>query len=502
MNNDKRIYICIDLKSFYASVECVERGLNPLNTNLVVADESRTDKTVCLAVTPSLKQYGIGGRARLFEVKQEVKRINNERKKLIKGDFVNKSYFDSELKNNPNLELDFLIAVPRMRYYMKYSTNIYQIYLKYLSPDDIYVYSIDEVFCDVTNYLKMYKMTPKELVTMMIKDVYETTGITATAGIGTNMYLAKIAMDIVAKHTKANEQGVRIASLDEMSYRKKLWNHTPLTDFWRIGHGIANRLNMIGIHTMGDLARMSLKQENLLYDIFGINAELLIDHAWGYEPCSMKDVKSYVPLNTSLSSGQVLHEPYDYEKTKLIVMEMTELLTLEMVEKHYVTDLVSLSIGYDIDNLNNEKIMAAYQGEITLDYYGRKTPKSAHGSIRLDHKTSSTKLITKEVMKLFKQIVNPLLLCRRVNIGVANLEKEENVKNQPIIKQYSLFDDIKTQRKKDEDNLKDEKKEKNLQKTILDIKNKYGKNAIIKGMNLMEGGTTIDRNNQVGGHKG
>ena len=498
----KRIYACIDLKSFYASVECVERHLDPLTTNLVVADSSRTDKTVCLAVTPSLKQYGIGGRARLYEIKQKVKLINIERKKYIKTKFKGKSYNDIELKSNHNLELDFIVATPRMKYYMNYSTRIYQIYLKFLAPEDIYVYSIDEVFCDITNYLKMYNKKPSELITMIIKQVYDETGITATAGIGTNMYLAKIAMDIVAKHSKPNKFGVRIALLDEMAYRKKLWNHKPLTDFWRVGKGIASKLEKNNMHTMGDIALMSVNNENLLYKLFGINAELLIDHAWGWEPCTIKDVKSYKPMKNSLSSGQVLHEPYDYEKTKLIVREMIELLTLDMVSKHYVTDQIVLTIGYDISNLTNSKVSSLYNGEVVTDYYGREVPKHSHGTVRLNHKTSSTKIISTELMKLYERIINPLLLTRRINISVCNLEYESKLNDNKIYHQFDLFSNEEEINKNYEIELKKEKEEKNVQKAILEIKNKYGKNSILKGMNLMEGGTTIERNEQVGGHKG
>ena len=497
-----RIYMCIDLKSFYASVECVERGLDPLTTNLVVADESRTDKTVCLAVTPSLKQYGIGGRARLYEVKQTVNKINRERKNIIKSKFIDKSYNDTDLKNNNKLELDFIVAPPRMKYYMKYSTRIYEIYLKYLAPEDILVYSIDEVFCDITNYLNMYKMTSRELVTTIIKDVYDTTGITATAGIGTNMYLAKIAMDIVAKHIKPNEYGVRIAGLDEMTYRKKLWNHKPITDFWRVGKGTAKTLASYNMFTMGDIAEKSISNEKLLYKLFGVNAELLIDHAWGYEPCTISDAKSYKPTTTSLSSGQVLHEPYNYEKARLIVREMAELLSLDMFDKHYVTDHLVLTIGYDIENLTNPKIRNLYDGEITVDMYGRKTPKHSHRTIRLDHKTSSSTLIANKFIELYENIVNKNLLIRRINIAVCNLEYEDKIKTQKVIKQFDLFSDYEIESKKYEQELQAEKNEKKIQKAILNIKTKYGKNSILKGMNLMEGGTTIERNKQVGGHKG
>ena len=381
--------MCIDLKSFYASVECVERKLDPLTTNLVVADESRTDKTVCLAISPSLKQYGLGGRARLFEVKQKVKEINLQRRKLNNyRKFSGKSYLDEELKKNKNLELDFIVAPPRMAYYMKYSTNIYNIYLKYIAPEDILVYSIDEVFIDITDYISLYKCTPRQLVTKMIKDVYETTGITATAGIGTNMFLAKVAMDIVAKKCKPNEFGVRIAGLDEMTFRKKLWDHKPITDFWRVGKGIANKLAKNNMNTMGDVARCSHYNEDLLYKLFGVNAELLIDHAWGWEPCTIEIAKSYKPTETSLSSGQVLHEPYDNKKAKIIVQEMADNLALELVKKKFLTKQLVLTINYDIENLTNPDIFNKYFGEITLDSYGRKIPKHSHGTVNLEHYTS------------------------------------------------------------------------------------------------------------------
>ena len=498
----EKIYMCIDLKSFYASVECVERGLDPITTNLVVADKSRTDKTVCLAITPSLKQYGLSGRARLYEVVQKVNEINKDRKSKIRYGFNGKSFDDIDLKKNPRLELDYIVAPPRMKHYMKYSTNIYNIYLKYLAPEDIYVYSIDEVFCDITNYLKTYNMTPKELVTKMIQDVYNTTGITATAGIGTNMFLAKVAMDIVAKHVEPNEFGVRIAELDEMSYRKELWNHRPLTDFWRVGRGYAKKLENNYLYTMGDIALCSIENENLLYKLFGVNAELLIDHAWGFEPCTIEDVKKYKPSTTSLSSGQVLHEPYDYKKTKLIVKEMTELLTLDMVEKHYVTDQIVLTIGYDIENLKNSKIRDNYDGKITTDHYGRKVPKSSHGTIRIDHKTSSTKTISDAVINLYDSIINPVLLVRRVNIAVYNLSNEDEVKDNVIYKQYDLFSNIEEEVAKKNKELENEKSERKIQNVIINLKHKYGKNSILKGMNLEDGGTTIERNKQVGGHRG
>lgn len=498
----KKIYMCIDLKSFYASVECIERGLDPLNTNLVVADESRTEKTVCLAITPSLKQYGLGGRARLFEVIQKVKNINYERRKNNNyKKFNSKSYLDSELKKDKNLELDFIIAPPQMKKYMKYSTNIYSIYLKYLAPEDIFVYSIDEVFCDITNYLNMYQMTPKELVSKIIKDVYETTGITATAGIGTNMYLAKVCMDIVAKHSEPNEIGVRIAEIDEMSYRKLLWNHKPLTSFWRVGKGIANKLEKNGLYTMGDIARCSLNNENLLYKLFGVNAELLIDHAWGWEPTTIEDVKAYKPERNSISSGQVLHSPYKYEKAKLIVREMIDLLSLDLTDKHLVTKQLVLDIGYDIENLINPTIRRLYDGEITIDSYGREVPKHSHGTINLDYNTSSTKVLSKKCIELFDRIVNKNLLIRKINITACNVINENQAKNEVVFEQLNLFcstndseQNIEEKKKQEEDN--------KLQHTLINIKNKYGKNSILKGMNLEEGATTIDRNNQVGGHKG
>ena len=378
-DNVQHIYVSIDLKSFYASVECKERGLNPITTNLVVADSSRTEKTICLAVSPSLKSYGIPGRARLFEVVQRVKQINIERlRKAPNQKFTGSSYDDIALKRNADLELTYIVAPPRMAYYMKYSTNIYNIYLKWFSPEDIYVYSIDEVFIDVTHYLRTYNMKARELVTKVIQDVYENTGITATAGIGTNLYLCKVAMDIVAKHAQPNKNGVRIAGLDEMTYRRLLWNHRPLTDFWRVGKGYAKKLEARRIYTMGDIARLSIENEDLLYKLFGINAELLIDHAWGYEPCTIDQIKSYKPLSNSISSGQVLHCPYDYEKTKLIVKEMTELLTLDLVEKNLVTNQIVLTVGYDVENLTDKFISNLYNGEITTDRYGRKIPKHAH----------------------------------------------------------------------------------------------------------------------------
>ena len=497
----EKLYICIDLKSFYASVECVERKLEPLNTNLVVADETRTDKTVCLAVSPSLKQYGIGGRARLFEVKQKIKEINYQRRKLNNyKNFIGKSYFDNELKNNKELELDLIIAPPRMAYYIKYSTDIYNIYLKYIAPEDILVYSIDEVFIDITNYISLYKCTPRQLVTKIIKDVYEKTGITATAGIGTNMFLAKVAMDIVAKKSKPNEFGVRIADLDEMTFRKKLWDHKPITDFWRVGKGIADKLAKNNMFTMGDVAMCSHYNEDLLYKLFGINAELLIDHAWGYEPCTIDIAKSYKPTSTSLSSGQVLHSPYDNKKARLIVREMADNLALDLVSKKLLTEQLVMTIVYDIENLTNPSISNKYFGEITIDSYGRKIPKHSHGTINLNQLTSSSNIITEGFINLFDRISNPILLVRKLNLSVNKLISEDNKKNQKVIEQIDLFTNYEEREKRKKQEIINETKEKEIQKVMLEIKNKYGKNAILKGMNIIEGATTMERNQQIGGH--
>ena len=497
LNKENKIYVAIDLKSFYASVECKERGLDPITTNLVVADSSRTEKTICLAISPTLKSYGIPGRARLFEVVQKVKEINVYRKrKATNRKFTGSSYSDIELKKNKNLELSYIIAPPRMAYYMKYSSKIYKIYLKYFSSDDIYVYSIDEVFIDVTHYLKTYNMRAKELVTKVIQDVYQTTGITATAGIGTNLYLCKIAMDIVAKHVKPDENGVRIAGLDEMAYRKLLWGHRPLTDFWRVGKGYTKKLEEHGMYTMGDVARMSVKNEDLLYKLFGVNAELLIDHAWGWESVTIESIKAYRPATNSICSGQVLHCPYNYENTKIIVKEMTELLALDLVERGLVTNQIVLEVGYDVDNLKNQAISSLYNGEIATDKYGRKVPKHAHGTINIDHQTASSKVLTGYIIKLYEQIVNKQLLVRRINITVNNVVNENMVKTSDY-EQINLFVDyaeVNEKRKK-------EKAEKEIQKAMIDIKSKYGKNAILKGMNLQKEGTTIERNRQIGGHK-
>lgn len=498
---ENRAYLCIDLKSFYASVECIERGLDALNTNLVVADSSRTEKTICLAVSPSLKAMGIPGRPRLYEVIQKVKEINKRREynspnKKLEGE----SYDFNELKTSKNLAVSYIVAPPRMAYYIEYSTKIYNIYLKYISPEDIHVYSIDEVFIDITSYLKLYKQSPRELAMTIIKNILDETGITATAGIGTNMYLAKIAMDIVAKHAKADENGVRIAELNEALYRKELWNHTPLTDFWRVGKGIAKKLEDNRLYTMGDIARASLSEygEDNLYKLFGVNAELLIDHAWGWEPCTIEDIRNYKPQTKSLSSGQVLHCPYDFEKARLIAKEMTELLVLDLIDKKLVTDQMVITIGYDIDNLKGD---TSYKGEITLDAYGRKVPKHAHGTVNLNNFTSSTRIISDAVDKLFDNIVNKNLLVRRLNITANNLVDENSVKEEISSVQLTMFEDYdeaELNRIEEKEKLK---KERDMQDAILDIKKKYGKNAILKGMNLKDGATSIDRNNQIGGHK-
>lgn len=516
-NKKERIYIAIDLKSFFASVECVDRGLDPLTTNLVVADDSRTTKTICLAVSPSLKAYGVSGRARLFEVVQRVKEVNAGRANRVPGGRLSgESYDDNELKSDSSLGVSYIVARPRMAQYMKYSTMIHGVYLNYIAPEDIHVYSIDEVFIDATDYLNTYHMTAHELAMTMIKDVLSRTGITATAGIGTNLYLCKIAMDVVAKHADPDEDGVRIAELDEMTYRRLLWNHRPLTDFWRVGKGIARKLEKNGLYTMGDVARCSMGKksdyynEDLLYKLFGVNAELLIDHAWGWEPVTLADIRGYKPQSNSLSSGQVLMDPYDWEKTRLIVKEMTELMTLDLVRKGLVTDQITLTIGYDIENLTRPEIASIYKGTITVDGYGRKVPKHAHGTGNLGRYTSSTKLIMDEMLRLYDRITDKRLLSRRVTVVAANLISEAEIKAEEQVEQLNLFADFGTSeggvdyeqagklKKEEEAELERERK---AQQVILDIKKKFGKNAALKGMNLEEGGTTISRNKQIGGHK-
>ena len=504
----QRTYIAIDLKSFYASVECRERGLDPMDTNLVVADESRTDKTICLAVTPSLKSYGISGRGRLFEVKQRVKEANAGRQHDAPGRRLDgTSHFFSELQANPSLAIDFIIAPPRMAYYMEYSTRIYQVYLKYIAPEDIVVYSIDEVFMDVTDYLNTYKLSAHDLAMKIILDVLETTGITATAGIGTNLFLCKVAMDIVAKHIPADKNGVRIAELDEMTYRRLLWNHRPLTDFWRVGRGYQKKLESVGLYTMGDIARCSLGKEqdyhneDLLYQLFGVNAELLIDHAWGWEPTTIDLIKAYRPENNSICSGQVLQCPYDFDKGRLIVREMADLLALELVEKRLVTDQMTLTIGYDRDNLTDPEVRSSYRGEVTTDRYGRKVPKHAHGTVNLDCRTSSTQLITDAVLELYDRIVNPRLSIRRVTINANHLTDESETAVAESYEQLNLFTDYTALEKEKEEEEARRSKERKLQEAMLTVKKKYGKNAILKGMNLQEGATTLKRNRQIGGHK-
>ncbi len=504
----ERIYAAIDLKSFYASVECRERNLNPLTTNLVVADASRTEKTICLAVSPSLKQYGIPGRARLFEVVQKVREANAARRVRAPGGvLVGASYDDGELQASPQLAVDYVTATPRMALYMKYSTEIYHIYLKYIAPEDIHVYSIDEVFMDVTGYLGAYRLSARELVGKMIAEILESTGITATAGIGTNLYLCKVAMDIVAKHTAADENGVRIAQLDEKSYRRLLWEHQPLTDFWRVGKGYAKKLEQVGLHTMGDIARCSLGtsadyyNEELLYRLFGINAELLIDHAWGYEPCTMADIKAYQPETNSMGSGQVLQGPYSFEKARLIVQEMTDLLVLSLVDKGLVTDQMVLTIGYDIENLSNPIIRKQYKGPVTTDHYGRKVPKHAHGTVNLSQSTSSTKIIMEAVTGLYNRIVDENLLIRRVNITANHVVEEGKLTEKDSFEQLELFTDYEAISKQREAETAQLERERKMQYAILDIQKRYGKNAILRGMNLEEGAMTRERNAQIGGHK-
>ena len=468
----QRTYIAIDLKSFYASVECVDRGLDPLTTNLVVADESRTDKTICLAITPSLKAYGLGGRARLFEVRQKVRGV------------------------------DFIIAPPRMAHYIDISSKIYRIYLKYIAPEDIHVYSIDEVIMDVTAYLGSYKLTAHELAMKMIRDVLSQTGITATAGIGTNMYLCKVAMDIVAKKMPADKDGVRIAELDEMSYQRELWNYRPLTEFWRIGHGIAEKLAMYGIDTMGKLARMSVQDEELLYRLFGVNAELLIDHAWGWEPCTMEAVKAYRPETNSFSSGQVLQEPYSFKKARVVIQEMAEGMALDLVRKRLTTDQLVLTVGYDAECLTRPEIREIYHGEITTNYYGKAVPKHAHGTYNFDMPTSSSQLIMNGAAELFDHCVNPDLLIRRLNLTTNHVVSEASVAvQQKTPQQLDLFTDYEALEKQRQQEQERFAKERRMQETQLRIKQRFGKNSILRGLNFNEGATAKERNAQIGGHK-
>lgn len=505
----EKTYVAIDLKSFYASVECIERGLDPMTTNLVVADRERTEKTICLAVSPPLKSYGIPGRARLFEVVSKVREANSVRRRKIGGRrFSAKSVNAGELLENPSLEIDYITAPPRMALYMEYSTRIYKVYLKYAAPEDIHVYSIDEVFIDATPYLKTLGICGREFAKRIIKDVISSTGITATAGIGTNMYLAKVAMDIVAKHVPADSDGVRISELDEMSYRRLLWRHKPITDFWRVGKGYERTLTSHGLYTMGDIARCSLGgdgsyyNEDLLYKLFGVNAELLIDHAWGYEPCTMADIKAYKPEFNSMGSGQVLHCPYEFEKARIIAREMADMLVLDLVEKRLVTDSITLTVGYDIENLTDKKINSEYKGEITTDYYGRRVPKHAHGTASLEKYSSSAKAIVEAVDQLYLRIVDKNLLIRRINITANRLIGEDEIASVAVkAEQISVFDIGEDFEKRKADEARILKKEKKKQMAIIDIKKKFGKNAILKGMNFEDGATAKDRNSQIGGHK-
>lgn len=503
MNSGKRIYIAIDLKSFFASVECVERGLNPLTTNLVVADASRTEKTICLAVSPSLKAHGIAGRARLFEVVQRVREVNAERAMAYGQAAGRKSWNDMELQSHPDWQVDYIVAPPRMSYYIRYSNRVYETYLKYIAPEDIHIYSIDEVLMDVTDYLFIYKQTAHQLAMTMIRDVLDTTGITATAGIGTNLYLAKVAMDVVAKHIPADKDGVRIAELDEMSYRRTLWSHRPLTDFWRVGRGIARRLESHGLCTMGDVARQSVNNEEFLYQMFGVNAELLIDHAWGWEPCTMQAIKAYRPGSSSMSSGQVLHSPYTWAKARVVIHEMAEAAALALLDKRLVTDQLVLYVGYDTESLSSSSVRANYHGEILLDHYGRPVPRPSHGGCRLESPTSSASLISQAVLALYDRIADRQLLVRRLNLTSCHVQGEESMglsAHRERAVQLDLFTDYEQERRDTEERDKALLRERKLQQTVLKIKKRFGKNAILKGLNFDEGATAMERNRQIGGH--
>ena len=504
----EKIYAAIDLKSFYASVECVDRGLDPLTTNLVVADASRTEKTICLAVSPALKSFGVPGRPRLFEVVSRVKEINNSRIQKIPGKkFSGKSANTDELAHDPTLAVDYLVATPRMNHYMQISGKIYSIYLQYISAEDIHVYSIDEVFIDLTGYVKSLKKSAHDLTMQLIRDVYRETGITATAGIGTNLYLAKIAMDIVAKHSPADENGVRIAELDEMGYRRKLWDHRPITDFWRVGRGYARRLAEKGIYTMGDIAKCSLGGKNnfyseeLLYKLFGVNAELLIDHAWGWEPCTISDIKAYHSDNNSISSGQVLSCPYSYEDAKVIVREMTDDLALSLVEKGLVCDQAVLSIHYDAGNLSDPQQAEKYRGEVKKDHYGRQAPKPAHGSENIGRFTSSSRLLSEAMMKLYEKITDKDLLIRHIYVIFNHVFPKDSVRMPQNASQPDLFTDYEAVNRKEQHLQSQLERETRLQQSILELQKRFGKNAVLKGMNLQDNATQKDRNRQIGGHK-
>ena len=494
----QRTFIAIDLKSFYASVECVERGLDPLLTNLVVADASRTEKTICLAVTPSLKAYGISGRARLFEMVEKVRQVNMERLCFSpEGIFTGRSTHDPDVQANDGWELDYIVAPPRMRLYMQYSARIYGIYLRYIAPEDIHVYSVDEVFIDATDYLQSYRMTPRELTVKLIHEVLRETGITATAGIGTNFYLSKVAMDIVAKHIPADKDGVRIAEVDEMSYRRLLWDHRPLTDFWRVGRGISRKLEANGMMTMGDVARRSLTNEMQLFKLFGVNAELLIDHAWGYEPVGMKDVKAYKPSTKSFSSGQVLAEPYTFDKARVVVREMADSMALKLVDKGLVTSHVGLSVNYDVESLSQER---NYDGEVATDWYGRKVPRFAHGAVALEP-TSSSRAITKAILGIYDDNVDRKLLVRRLTVVVGSLVARDSVKQAKEV-QLDLFADHEAEERRQKERKAKAERENRMQKAALTIQKRFGKNAILRGTDFEDGATLRDRNSQVGGHKG
>lgn len=503
-----RTYIACDLKAFYASVECIDRGLDPLTTNLVVADASRTEKTICLAVSPSLKAYGISGRARLFEVVQKVAEVNAQRRLNAPGrQLTGSSWNDPDLKRNPSLALDYLVAPPQMAHYIQCSTEVYEVYLKYAAPSDIHSYSIDEVLIDVTNYLPTYKLTGRELAQKIVLDILKTTGITATVGIGTNLYLAKVAMDIGAKHVQPDENGVRIAELDEMSYRRLLWAHRPLTDFWRVGQGYAKKLEAQGLYTMGDIARCSIGKptdyynEDLLYKMFGVNAELLIDHAWGWEPCGMADIKAYKPEAKSVGSGQVLTCPYEFDKARMVAWEMADQLALDLVGQRIVTNQLTLTVGYDIDNLRDLERKKRYKGLVSTDRYGRQIPKHAHGTANLDGYTASSKLITAAILELFNRIVDQNLLVRRLNLTANRVVAEDAAPQETAMEQLDLFTNQQAVQAEKEAQEAELARERKLQQAMLGIKSKFGKNAILKGTNLVDGATAADRNGRIGGHK-
>ncbi len=503
-----RAYISIDLKSFYASVECSDRGLDPLDTNLVVADISRSEKTICLAVSPSLKAYGIPGRPRLFEVVQKAREINAARLAKAPGRvFTGKSQSFAELEASPGLALDYMVARPRMARYIEYSTRVYNVYLKYIAPEDIHVYSIDEVMIDATRYLPLYRLSARELASRMILDVLQTVGITATAGIGSNLYLSKVAMDILAKHIAPDQNGIRVAELDEKGYRRALWDHRPLTDFWRVGRGYATKLEERGMFTMGDIARCSLGgardhlNEDLLYKLFGVNAELLIDHAWGWEPCTMADIKAYTPASKSIASGQVLHSAYPFDRARLIVREMTELLSLDLAEKQMVCGQLVLTLGYDADNLKDPLLKKAYEKQAVKDHYGRSIPRHAHGTANLPAHTSSTKLMLEAVTALFDRIADPELLVKRVNVAAGHVVSRADVRSEPSAKQLDFFTDYAAEKRQEKEKAARMAREEKMQEAVLGIRKKIGRNAVFKGMNLREGATTLERNRQIGGHR-